>query len=143
MEVSDGLSLHKKCRATFITWRYMAAIQGAELLEAMWNEVDATTIIPTMMHVEGDVLYIGTRRGISQSMAKFICLVQEKLQCHGNGSGADLGRQTKKRCNLSEIEEETDVYPQQVEVYVGGHPLPNEQGLKAARKILDMIDEAN
>lgn len=41
------------------------------------------------------------------------------------------------------LEEETDVYPQQVEVYVGGHPLPNEQGLKAARKILDMIDEAN
>ncbi len=49
-----------------------------ELLEAMWNEVDATTIIPTMMHVEGDVLYIGTRRWDLTSMAKFICLVQEK-----------------------------------------------------------------
>lgn len=115
-----------------------------ELLEAMWNEVDATTIIPTMMHVEGDVLYIGTRRwDLTKYGQIYMFGAGKACNAMAMAVGRILGDRLKKGVISVKLEEETDVYPQQVEVYVGGHPLPNEQGLKAARKILDMIDEAN
>ncbi len=39
------------------------------------------------------------------------------------------------------IHEETDRF-NKTEVYVGGHPLPNEAGYRASRKMIEIIDQA-
>ncbi len=40
------------------------------------------------------------------------------------------------------IHEETDRF-NKTEVYVGGHPLPNEAGYRASRKMIEIIDQAS
>ena len=40
------------------------------------------------------------------------------------------------------IKEDTDVF-RKTDVYVGGHPLPNEEGLRACKEIIKLVDSAN
>jgi len=39
------------------------------------------------------------------------------------------------------VAEETDVFSN-TDVYIGGHPLPNEEGYRACKEILKIVDQA-
>lgn len=114
-----------------------------ELLEAMWVQVDAAGIILEMMRLDGPVLTIGTRSwDLSQYQNIYLFGAGKACNAMAAAAGHILGNRLTRGVISVKIPELTDQYPPQIEVFVGGHPLPNAQGLAAAERILDMIDGA-
>ena len=52
-----------------------------------------------------------------------------------------LGDKLTRGIAIVKIAEKTDVF-NKTEVYVGGHPLPNEDGYNACKKILEVVDNS-
>lgn len=53
-----------------------------------------------------------------------------------------LGDHLTRGIAIVKIKEDTDVF-RKTDVYVGGHPLPNEEGLRACKEIIKLVDSAN
>src|SRR5690606_12956884 len=52
-----------------------------------------------------------------------------------------LGDRLTRGIAIVKVREDTDRF-NRTEVHVGGHPLPNEEGLRASRRIIEMVDQA-
>lgn len=114
-----------------------------ELVEAVLYEVDAGRRIGQIMRLEGDILTIGARswdlarkRNIYLLGAGKACNAMAQAVCDVLGERLDKGIISVK------IAEEADRYVN-TDVYVGGHPVPNEEGLRAAQAMLELIDNAS
>ncbi|WP_418505379.1 glycerate kinase type-2 family protein, partial [Cloacibacillus evryensis] len=78
------------------------------------------------------------------SKKKNIYLLGAGKACNHMAMAVDevLGDRLTRGIAIVKIAEETDVF-NKTEVYVGGHPLPNEEGYRACRIILDIVDHAS
>lgn len=112
------------------------------LLERMWEEVDAYSVIKKLMRLEEDVLHIG-KRSWDLKAKRNIYLFGAGKACNAMAMalGEVLGDRLTRGVISVKIAEPQDRYVN-TEVYVGGHPLPNKEGLLAADAILEMIGEA-
>ncbi len=113
------------------------------LMDAVLREVDAEVRIHEIMHLNGDILHVGerswdlnTKRNVYLFGAGKACNAMAKTVCDILGD-----RITKGVISVKVVEPE-DRYVN-TDVYIGGHPLPNEQGMTAAQCMLDMIDAAD
>jgi glycerate-2-kinase len=72
-----------------------------------------------------------------------VYLVGAGKACNAMARAVDgvLGDRLTRGIAIVKVSEETDVF-NRTEVYVGGHPLPNEEGHRASRAILDLVDQA-
>lgn len=115
----------------------------ADLLEEMWKEVDAAQIISEMVRLDGTQLSIGSRSWNLQEYDRLYLFGAGKA-CNAMASalGGILEERLTKGVISVKIAEPQDRYVPQIKVYVGGHPLPNAEGLAAAEEILAMIDGA-
>jgi glycerate 2-kinase len=94
------------------------------------------------MRMEGSVLHVGTRSW-DLSRKRNIYLVGAGKACNHMAMAVDhvLGERLTRGIAIVKIREETDRFGK-TDVFVGGHPLPNEEGHRASKKIIDIVDQA-
>lgn len=113
-----------------------------DITEKTLERLDAKERIKSIMHMEGDILHIGTKSW-DLSRKKHVYLLGAGKACNHMAMAVDevLGDHLTRGIAIVKIHEETDVF-RHTEVYVGGHPLPNEEGYRACQIILDLVDHA-
>ena len=113
-----------------------------EITEKTLKYLDAYERIKSIAHMEGDVLCIGQCRW-DLSKKRNVYLIGAGKACNHMAMAADeiLGDHLTRGIAIVKISESYDVF-RKTEVYVGGHPLPNEEGLHACKEILNLVDSA-
>jgi glycerate 2-kinase len=93
--------------------------------------------------MEGSVLMIGSRKW-DLSKKRNVYLIGAGKACNHMAMAVDeiLGDYLTRGIAIVKVSEATDVF-RKTEVYVGGHPLPNEEGLRACKEILKLVDAAS
>ena len=113
-----------------------------DIAEQTLQKLDAYRRIKSIAHVEGDILHIGERQW-DLSQKEHVYLIGGGKACNHMAMAIEeiLGEHLTRGIAIVKISEPTDVF-HKTEIYVGGHPLPNEQGYEACLKILEMVDQA-
>lgn len=113
-----------------------------DITEKTLQYLDAYGRIKSIAHMEGDILHIGTRQW-DLSKKRNVYLLGAGKACNQMAMAVDeiLGEHLTKGIAIVKIAEDTDVF-HHTDVYVGGHPLPNEEGLRACKEILKLVDNA-
>ena len=106
------------------------------------QRLDAYNRINSIMSLEGDILHIGTKTW-DLSKKKHVYLLGAGKACNHMAMAVDevLGDKLTKGIAIVKVSEETDRF-QNTDVYIGGHPLPNQAGYEACLKILELVDQA-
>lgn len=113
-----------------------------DITEKTLRYLDAYERIKSIAHMEGDILHIGSRQW-DLSKKRNVYLLGAGKACNHMAMAVDeiLGDRLTRGIAIVKLAEETDVF-RNTEVYVGGHPLPNEEGYRACQKILALVDSA-
>lgn len=113
-----------------------------ELTEKTLRHLDAYERIKSIVHMEGDILCIGNKRW-DLRQKRHVYLLGAGKACNHMARAVDeiLGDHLTKGIAIVKIQEPIDVF-RHTEVYVGGHPLPNETGYLACKEILKLVDSA-
>lgn len=113
-----------------------------DIAEKTLQRLDAGKRIKSIVHLEGDVLHIG-EKSWDLKEKEHVYLIGAGKACNHMAMAIDeiLGDHLTRGIAIVKFAEPTDSY-QHTEVYVGGHPLPNEDGLNACKKILELVDQA-
>ena len=113
-----------------------------EIADRTLDRLDSYRRIRGIMRMEGTVLHIGTRSW-DLSQKRNIYLVGAGKACNHMAMAVDhvLGDRLTLGIAIVKIREETDRF-NKTEVFVGGHPLPNAEGLRASKKMIEIIDRA-
>ncbi len=113
-----------------------------DITEKTLQRLDASQRIKSIMHMEGSTLHIGTQSW-DLSQKRHVYLLGAGKACNHMAMAVDeiLGDYLTKGIAIVKVAEDTDVF-QHTDVYVGGHPLPNEEGYRACQKILELVDSA-
>ena len=113
-----------------------------EITDKTLQRLDAYHRIKSIMKLNCDILHIGSK-SCDLSKKKHIYLLGAGKACNHMAMAVDevLGDKLTKGIAIVKVAEETDHF-QNTDVYVGGHPLPNQAGYKACLKILDLVDHA-
>lgn len=113
-----------------------------DIAEATLQRLDSYKRIKSIAHMEGDTLYIGVKNW-DLSKKKNVYLIGAGKACNAMAMAIDeiLGDHLTKGIAIVKISENTDVFTK-TEVFVGGHPLPNERGLFACQEIIRLVDSA-
>lgn len=111
------------------------------ITEETLRHMDAYARIRSIARLDGDMLTIGTCTW-DLSRKRNIYLVGAGKACNAMAMAVDhiLGDRLTRGIAIVKIREEDDVF-YKTEVYVGGHPVPNEAGYRASLKIIEMVDE--
>jgi len=113
-----------------------------EIMETTLRALDAHRILRGLLRVEGDTLRIGERRWDLRSKRRVIVV--------GAGKAANAMARAVEEALGDRISEGLVIVKQRepgdglsrIELAVGGHPIPNEDGLAASRRILAIADRA-
>jgi glycerate 2-kinase len=113
-----------------------------EIADRTLQRLDAYDRIKSIARLEGSSLRIGTRTW-DLSKKRHVYLVGAGKACNAMAAALDeiLGHHLSKGIAIVKVAEEGDVF-RNTDVYVGGHPLPNETGYEASLKILGLADGA-
>ena len=113
-----------------------------EIADRTLQRLDAYDRIKSIARLDGDALRIGTRTW-DLSKKRHVYLVGAGKACNAMASALDeiLGRHLTKGIAIVKVAEDGDVF-RRTDIYVGGHPLPDETGHEAALKILELADNA-
>jgi glycerate 2-kinase len=106
------------------------------------RRLDASRRIKSIARLDGHTLHVGTSSW-DLSRKRHVYLVGAGKACNAMASALDeiLGDHLTKGIAIVKVFEERDVF-RNTDVYVGGHPLPNQAGYEASLKILDLVDQA-
>lgn len=104
------------------------------------TRLDAYHRIKAITSLDGDVLTIGTRTW-DLSTKRNVYLVGAGKACNHMAMAVDevLGDRLTRGIAIVKISERSDRF-HRTEVHVGGHPIPNEAGHRAALEILELAD---
>ncbi len=113
-----------------------------DITEKTLQRLDAKERIKSIMHREGSILHIGNRQW-DLSKKKHVYLLGAGKACNHMAMAVDeiLGDYLTLGIAIVKIPEQTDVF-RRTKVFVGGHPLPNEEGYRACKIILDLVDKS-
>lgn len=111
-----------------------------EVTERVLQELDGYERIKSFMRREGDLLYVGNKVWDLSKKKNIYVLGAGKACNHMAGAVTQiLGERLTKGVINVKIAEEEDRYVN-TEVFVGGHPLPNHEGERGARRMLELVD---
>lgn len=114
-----------------------------DITEATLRQLDAYQRIKAIMRLEGAILHIGVRSW-DLSKKRNVYLIGAGKACNAMAQAVDeiLGDRLTAGFAIVKIREASDVF-RRTKVFVGGHPLPNEEGLAACKEILDVVEGAS
>ncbi|MGF7135908.1 glycerate 2-kinase [Paraburkholderia sp. EB58] len=113
-----------------------------EIADRTLDRLDSYRRIKSIMRMEGSVLRIGTRTW-DLSLKRNVYLIGAGKACNHMAMAVDhvLGDRLTRGMAIVKTIEKTDRFDK-TEVFVGGHPLPNEEGYRASQKIIEIVDQA-
>ncbi|MEK6420874.1 MAG: DUF4147 domain-containing protein [Burkholderia gladioli] len=113
-----------------------------DIADRTLQRLDSYQRIRDLMRLDGDTLHIGTRSW-DLSTKRHIYLIGAGKACNHMAMAVDhvLGERLTRGIAIVKIHEDTDRFIR-TEVFVGGHPLPNEEGHRASRQIIELVDQA-
>ena len=113
-----------------------------QLMENVLAELDASCRIRELMSLEGDKLVVG-HMTIDLSRKRNVYLLGAGKACNAMASAvcSVLGNRIAKGIISVKIAEPQDVYCN-TNVFVGGHPIPNEDSFRAAKAMFALVDQA-
>lgn len=113
-----------------------------DITEATLQHLDGYRRIKAIARLERDVLWIG-KRSWDLSRKRAVYLLGAGKACNAMAMAFDeiLGERLTQGIAIVKVPDPEDRF-HRTEVFVGGHPLPNEEGCRASRKILDLVDRA-
>ena len=113
-----------------------------EVTDNTLERLDAYKRIKSIARMDGSTLHIGTQSW-DLSKKKHVYLLGAGKACNHMAMAIDevLGDYLTRGIAIVKIHEPTDVF-RKTEVFVGGHPLPNEEGFRASKKIVDIVSRA-
>lgn len=113
-----------------------------DITEKTLERLDAYKRIKSIAHMEGSMLHIGKKQW-DLSKKRHVYLVGAGKACNAMAMAIDeiLGDYLTKGIAIVKVPEASDVF-RHTDVYVGGHPLPNEEGYRACKEILKLVDGA-
>ena len=113
-----------------------------EIADATLQRLDSYRRIKSIMSLEGDVLRIGSKSW-NLKEKRNVYLFGAGKACNHMAMAVDhvLGDRLTRGIAIVKIHEESDRF-NKTEVFVGGHPLPNEEGYRASKAIIDIVDKA-
>lgn len=121
----------------------IARKMALQMMNYVLQEVDSYQRIKEIMRLDGDILHVGVKswdlskkRNVYMLGAGKACNAMAQAVCEV------LGNKITKGIISVKIKEEQDRY-YNTDVYVGGHPLPNEEGMVAALKMIELIEQAS
>ena len=118
-----------------------AKAQVLELTERVLQRLDARKRLHEMMHREGSELVIGSRRHDLSRYRHVYAFSSGKAGNHMARAFEDLlGEYLTLGVTIIKLRDEEDVY-RKTEVYVGGHPLPNEEGIRGCQRMIDIAEQ--
>ena len=113
-----------------------------DITEKTLRKLDARERIKSIMRMDGDILTIGTKQWDLSKKNNVYLLGAGKAANHmAMAVDEILGDHLTKGIVIVKIAEDTDVF-KHTDIYVGGHPLPNQEGYDACGKILKLVDQA-
>ena len=106
------------------------------------ERLDAYKRIKSIAKMDGSTLHIGTQSWDLPKKNNVFLLGAGKA-CNHMAMAIDevLGDYLTQGIAIVKISEDSDVF-RNTELFVGGHPLPNEEGFRASKKILDIVRRA-
>ena len=113
-----------------------------DITERTLKKLDSYELIKSITSFDGHILKIGNKSW-NLDDKEHIYLIGAGKACNHMARAIDeiLGERLTRGIAIVKIKEDIDIF-NKTEVYVGGHPLPNEDGYKACLKIIDMVDHA-
>ncbi len=113
-----------------------------DITEQTLERLDSYHRIKSIMRLDGETLHIGTKSW-DLSKKRHIYLLGAGKACNHMARAVDevLGDKLTKGIAIVKIPEASDVF-HRTEVFVGGHPLPNEEGYRACLKMLEIVDQS-
>jgi glycerate-2-kinase len=113
-----------------------------EIADRTLERLDSYRRIRSIMRVEGDVLHIGARSW-DLSQKRNVYLFGAGKACNHMAMAVDhvLSDRLTQGVAIVKIAEPIDRF-NKTEVFVGGHPLPNEEGHRAAKRMIEIVDQA-
>ena len=118
-----------------------AKAQVLELTERVLHRLDARKRLHEMMHREGSELVIGSRRhDLSRYRHVYAFSPVRRATIWHGPSRTCWGEYLTLGVTIIKIRDEEDVY-RKTEVYVGGHPLPNEEGIRGCQRMIDIAEQ--
>ena len=113
-----------------------------EVADCTLERLDAYKRIKSIARMEGGTLHIGTQCW-DLSRKDHVYLLGAGKACNHMAMAIDevLGDHLTRGIAIVKIREPTDVF-RNTEVFVGGHPLPNEEGYRASKKIIEIVSRA-
>lgn len=114
-----------------------------DITEETLQKLDSYERIKSIAHLDGNMLCIGTKSW-DLSKKRNIYLIGAGKACNHMAMAVDeiLGDHLTRGIAIVKIAEETDRF-NKTEIHVGGHPLPNEEGHRACKAILELVDNAS
>ncbi|WP_130862077.1 glycerate kinase [Bacilliculturomica massiliensis] len=111
------------------------------LTDGVLQKLDARKRLHEMMHREGNRLIIGKRSFDLDQFENIYAFSSGKAGNHIARAFEDiLGDYLTLGITIIKIKDEEDVY-QKTEIYVGGHPLPNEEGIRGCQRMIDVAEQ--
>jgi len=113
-----------------------------DITDKTLQRLDSYYRIKSIMELDGDILHIGTKNW-DLSKKRNLYLLGAGKACNHMAMAVDeiLGDRLTRGIAIVKISEDTDKF-HKTEVFVGGHPLPNEEGLRACKEIFKIVDDA-
>lgn len=112
------------------------------IVEEALQELDSYNFLTNFMRLEGSILQIGDRKWDIGRKGRLFVIGAGKA---GNSMARAVEKTLRERISQGLVivkQREPGDELQKIELVVGGHPLPNEEGLQASRRILTMVENA-
>lgn len=114
-----------------------------DITERVLQKLDAYERLKSFVRLEGDTLHIGNRtRDLTKKKAIYVLSAGKAANHMAMALDEILGERLTKGVAIVKIAEPTDRYAN-TEVFVGGHPLPNYEGVRGCRRMLELVDRAD
>lgn len=112
-----------------------------ELTDRVLQKLDTRKRLHEMIKREGNLLIIGERTFNLDDFENIYAFSSGKAGNHMARAFEDLlGDDLTLGITIIKIKDEEDVY-KRTEVYIGGHPLPNEEGIKGCQRMIDVAEQ--
>jgi len=113
-----------------------------EIVEATLQTLDSYQVIRKLLRLDGNILQVGNQKWDLRRKRRLFVVGAGKA-CNSMAKAVEdtLGnRITKGIVIVKQIDDADSLH--RIELAEGGHPLPNEEGLLASRRLLDLVNDA-
>ncbi len=111
------------------------------MADRVLRELNAEKRLHEMLKRDGDILTIGTHRYDLSKYKRIYAFSSGKAGNHmARAFESILGDQLTLGIAIVKIKDENDIY-KKTELYIGGHPLPNEEGIIGCKRMIEIADQ--